>query len=508
MGLGMKAALHAYLSAVSAGASHESAVVIAAEAVASEPWDVVRDAGLLARCRLAIADRALGLSRLLRPVVPDSPRSLARIEPGQPYPALDHLGRRRRGAFDTPPAMARQVVRDALDACKGRVSVGLDPACGTGTFLLAMAQAGVPDVFGTDLDATALAVAQIAVPKARVVVEDALKHGPEVDLVCGNPPFVPPERQDPHLRRELRQRFPWLSGRFDLVIPFAAAATERVRSGGGIGLVLPAASLVQPYGAVMRRRWVERHEVTALSGPHPFPGAAVDVMRIAMTIGAGPSSLPDHGLDASELLLLENVPLTPRLRPGDVDLVLGIRKASCPLGTLALVDTGLVAHGAHGSKNRLIRDQPGEGRVPYADARAFFAGEHAWIEYRPDLMHRPKKPAMFEAPKIVIQRLRGRSPVRAAIDRDGIYVGHTCTVVQSKDDRISLEQLLEVITSPISDALVRIERGDRLDLYPRDVASLPVPSAWLGGEAVPFEKALGLGSSALERLLALAAQGS
>ena len=500
----MKAALQAYLKAVSSGMAHPAAVVTAAEAVAQQPWDVVCHAGLLARCRVAIAERDLGLSRLLRPLAAESPRSVARIHAGQPYPALDHLGRRRRGAFDTPPSMARQVVRDALDACEGAAQVGLDPACGTGTFLLAMDEAGVPEVYGTDLDETALAVAQIAVPKARVVVEDALKHGPDVDLVCGNPPFVPPERQDPGLRRSLRQRFPWLSGRFDLVIPFAAAAAERVRTGGGIGLVLPAASLVQPYGSVLRRRWVERHRVTTLSGPHPFPGAAVDVMRIAMTIGAGPDTLPDHGVDPEALLSLENVPFNPRLKPGDVGLVRAIRKESCPLGTLALVDTGLVAHGVHGSKKRLIRDQPGEGRVPYADARAFFAGERSWIQYRPDLMHRPKTRTLFEAPKIVIQRLRGRSPVRAAIDRDGIYVGHTCTVVQPTEDRVSLERLLEVITSPISDAVVRIERGDRLDLYPRDVASLPVPLAWLEGSHLPFAEALGLSPSGIERLHALA----
>lgn len=496
----MKEALTAYLRAAARGAAHHDAVVAAAEAVASRPWDVVREAGLLARCRQVVADRDLGLGRSLRPLEPGSRATRVRVDAGQPYPTIDHLGRRRRGAFDTPPKMAREVVAEALQACEGEARVGLDPACGTGAFLLAMSEAGVPEVYGTDLDPTALAVAQIAAPRARVVVEDALKHGPSVDVVCGNPPFVPPERQDRQLRAELQRRFPWLKGRFDLVIPFAAAAAERVRSRGGLGLVLPAAAMVQPYGAVMRRRWVERHGLRALSEPRPFPGASVRVVTLALTIDGGPAPLPRFGLEPEELLRLSNVPLDPRLAPGDVQLALAIRARSCPLGELALVDTGVVAHGPQGSKDRLIHAQPGAGRVPYADARGFFAGDRSWLHYDPTQMHRAKTPSMFEEPKIVIQRLRGKAPIRAAIDREGVYVGHTCTVVQPRDQRASLEQLLEVVRSPISDALTRIERGQRLDLYPRDVAAFPYPTAWLEGEDIPFEHALGIDRSAMERL--------
>ena len=90
-------------------------------------------------------------------------------------------------------------------------------------------------------------------------------------------------------------------------------------------------------------------------------------------------------------------------------------------------------------------------------------------------MHRAKSPEMFESPKLVIQRLRGRGPVRAAVDRTGVYVGHTCTVVIPKDKRLDLDRLCTLVTSPLVDALVRIERGQRLDLYPRDVASIPIP---------------------------------
>ena len=57
----------------------------------------------------------------------------------------DPAERRRRGAFMTPPELAREVVRLALDAwCdaarRGTVPVMLDPSCGTGNLLVAGAE--------------------------------------------------------------------------------------------------------------------------------------------------------------------------------------------------------------------------------------------------------------------------------------------------------------------------------------------------------------------------------
>jgi hypothetical protein len=138
--------------------------------------------------------------------------------------------------------------------------------------------------------------------------------------------------------------------------------------------------------------------------------------------------------------------------------------------------------------------------VPYADAKEFFQGQRKWLEYKPQAMHRAKSPAMFEGPKLVIQRLRGRGPVRAAVDRNGIYVGHTCTVVVPRDPRLDLDRLCALVTSPLVDALVRIERGQRLDLYPRDVASIPVPVAWLANRALTVEAAFELTAEQVRRL--------
>ncbi|MEN0061830.1 MAG: TaqI-like C-terminal specificity domain-containing protein [Myxococcota bacterium] len=491
----MHDALASYLHSRARGASHRGAVRAASEAVATDPWRVVQEGGALARARPVVAETDLGLTADLDPVALTDMRAVVRIGQGQPYPQRDPRQRRRAGAYDTPAELARTVVQATLAAAK-RCRRALDPACGSGAFLVALTEAGVADVTGTDLDEVVLEVARVACPQAHLDVADALEPGPPADVVCGNPPFIRTERQDRNLRRRLRERLPWLRGRFDLVVPFAAIASERVASGGALGLVLPYSCFVQPYATPLRRRWLHGFGVARLEGPMAFPGAAVQVGWLVLEPGCRHTS----AWPAEAALRLPAVPFTPSLHRRDVSIVERMAACSDVLGTFCEVDTGLVAHGAHGGKARLLCETPTSGTVPYADARGFFAGRHGWLHYRPHEMHRPKRPALFESPKIVIQRLRGRAPVRAAVDRKGIYVGHTCTVVRPLDPSTDLERLLELIRSPLVDGYTRIRCGVRLDLYPRDVRSMPVPHGWLERPGQGLAEAFGLGPSEVERL--------
>ena len=492
----MREALEAWLRAAQSGCDDVAAARAAAEAVAGDPWAVIEQAGPLARARRAVAETDLGLTDTLRTVAVDSRHAVARVPRGAPFPLQDRRGQRGRGAFDTPRDLARRVVASGLRAAGG-ARLASDPACGVGALLVALREAGVREIRGTDLDPVAVEVARIADPLAEIREADGLEDARTVDLVVGNPPFVAPELQRRALRARLLERFPWLSGRFDLAVPFAAACMERAER--AVSLVLPSGVALQPYGEPLRRRWLQRHRVVTLSGPEPFPGAGVEVIHIALAVGEGPSILPS-GVPASEVLQLSTAALDSSLEPGDVALVEKIRRKSEEIGQHCLVDTGVVAHGPLGGKARLLRDAPGEGRVPFADARDFFAGRHQWLQWLPKEMHRPKSREMFEKPKIVVQRLRGRGAIRAAACRDGITVGHTCTVVQPRLDAVDLDGLVALIVHPLMDAVLRLERGQRLDLYPRDVASMPVPVRWWRGDERGLAAGWGLSDAEVERL--------
>jgi hypothetical protein len=498
-----QAALEAWLGAV--GRGEVAACEAAARAVAGDPWRVVEEAGALARAAPAVAGERLGVSARLTAVSPESPGCLAVIEPGGIWPRHSRGGRRAAGAYDTPRALAREVVRQALRCAPG-ARQGLDPACGPGAFLVALQEAGLEEVRGLELDPRAAAVARVAAPGARIEVGDALAASLGAEVVVGNPPFVPPERQDKDSRRALSDRLPWLSGRYDLSVPFAALAVEGARRAAG--LVLPAALLSQPYGAPLRRAWLARHRVAWLERRETFPQAQVPVALIALAVGEGPAPVAPAGVDAGALLSLERAPLDPALRPGDVALALAVRAASAALGDLCEVDTGVVAHGPLGGKARLLRDAEEPGARPYVDARDFFSGRRRWIHYRPGEMHRPKRLSLFEGEKILIQRLRGGQPVRAAVDRSGAIPGHTLTVAAALPGvDAPLERLVEALTCPALAGVIRVEQGARLDLYPRDVRGWPIPRRWLADPQVGLAEACGLDPARWERLTKLGKGG-
>jgi hypothetical protein len=500
----VRAAIEAYLARAAAGGDHAAASGAGAEAAGrasgGDPWRVLAAAGPLARARRGAAGTDLGLDARLRPLPPDDRRVVARVSAGAPMPVPDRAGRRARGAFDTPRDLAREAVARGRAAVSGPVRRALDPTCGPGTFLIALLEAGIPEVLGEELDEAALAVARVVTPRARLIRHDGLDPGDTVDLVTGNPPFVPPQRQDGAQRRALTARFPWLHGRFDLAVPIAAAAVLRARLGGGVALVLPAPLLVQPYGRELRRAWLERHGIAHVGAPKPFPGVAVHVTVIALSVGAGPGPVAPGGAHANEVLALPDAPLLPGLKPGDVALLAWIRARSLPLGDLARVDTGAVAHGPGHGREALLRDTPGPGRLPWVDAADLATGRRRWIEWAPDRMHRPKDLDLFAAPKILACRIGGRGPVRAWLDEEGLVAGHTCIVIRPTQDRVPPAHLCDLITDPRVRGVLRLERGARLDLYPRDVRALPVPLAWLSEPALDLAVAWELSPAADARL--------
>jgi SAM-dependent methyltransferase len=482
----------------------------AAEAAGPDPWRILATAGRLARARWATASSDLGLSDQLLELPVDDPRAILRIAKGAPYPTEDRVKRRRRGAFDTPRDLVHAVVDAALLAAEGRTDRGADLACGTGAFLVALAERGFTEIHGVELDPAAAEVARVAVPSAHIVVGDSFRHPLQADVVVGNPPFVPAERQRAQHRKGLRKRYPWLSHRFDLSLPFAALAAECTRPGGGMALILPRGFLFEPYAAPLRRQWLAAHRITTLTPPVAFPGTAIHVSTVALQRDGQPGPLPGHGIEPAELLQLETAPLHPWAMPGDVDLLRRIQAKSVPLGEIAEVDTGVSSHGPDGGKARLLHDGPGSGRVPYVDARDLLEGRVRWLHLDPARMHRAKRPALFADPKILVQRLRGRGPVRAWIDTTGTWAGHTLNIVRPLDPATDLDRLHDWLSSPLLDALLRIERGVRIDLYPKDLRGLPFPRAWLPdaqpkGPPIPLAEAWSITPAEVARLEKLVA---
>lgn len=171
--------------------------------------------------------------------------------------------RHARGQYFTPFPLIELV----LDRCPGVPSVVLDPACGSGRFLM-VARTRWPDAAlrGFETDPVALELAGRNLSDATLGASSFLEAEPtgDVDLLIGNPPYV---------RDRGRKR--------DLYVDFIERAADWLRPGGRLALVLSSAWLDVGYGAEVRGILRARFAVEALvesAAERWFPGAKVNTM--------------------------------------------------------------------------------------------------------------------------------------------------------------------------------------------------------------------------------------
>lgn len=214
-------------------------------------------------------------------------RHLADARPGD---------RRRQGAFYTPPALVEWVLEHALPM-QGTV---VDPACGTGHFLVAAARRlGVRAVHGSDLDPDAVRIARErlaaedpTVPMAdierQVVLDDGLTawEGRTFDAVIGNPPFLGQLRKQTGGQNERHRKA--LGAYTDTSAVFLHRALDLVGDGGVIALVQPLSILAARDAGPVRSAVAERGAVTDFwcSREPVFDGTSVLTCVPVVRVGA------------------------------------------------------------------------------------------------------------------------------------------------------------------------------------------------------------------------------
>lgn len=274
--------------------------------------------------------------------------SASALDPPAGVPICDLLGplyelmladaaRRAAGVHFTRPALASGLVALAAGArpADGRTGgtaldageVALDPACGAGAFLVAVARhlvatstdpsdpaahpptanEALTRLVGADLDADALVVARAALARwaldeggHRVGVAlnepaltccDSLTQPEElvasvgdhaVGLIVGNPPFLAQlragTRHDAERRASLASRFGAAVGAYtDTAALFLLAATELISVGGAVCLVQPRSVLAARDARAVRAELVRRTEVCAAWVGDGGFGASVEV---------------------------------------------------------------------------------------------------------------------------------------------------------------------------------------------------------------------------------------
>jgi len=190
--------------------------------------------------------------------------------------------RKSHGVHYTPSGLASFVARRALGRLDQRTCVVLDPACGDGELLSAVAteasHAGLPAprLVGVDRDEEAVSAATdrlAEAPAASVTVRcgDFLAMGMEdvgalpstYDLVVSNPPYVRTQVLGAARAQALGRQF-GLTGRVDLYHAFVAAMTARLAEGGVLGLLCSNRFVTTKGGQSLRSLLLRNYEVAEL----------------------------------------------------------------------------------------------------------------------------------------------------------------------------------------------------------------------------------------------------
>ena len=196
------------------------------------------------------------------------------------------MDRKRHGMHYTPPALAAFVAERAIAAAPARPLRVLDPACGDGELLAAVA-ALAPDarLTGYDLDERAVATAQARLPLAAIAHKDFLESPPpeRFDLVVTNPPYVRTQLLGERAA-DLAKRF-GLRGRVDLAHPFVSVAPGLLDDGGVLALLCSNRFLSTRAGENVRTvltRDLALREVFDLGDTKLFSAAVLPAVVIAV----------------------------------------------------------------------------------------------------------------------------------------------------------------------------------------------------------------------------------
>ncbi|WP_353987706.1 Eco57I restriction-modification methylase domain-containing protein [Ruicaihuangia caeni] len=216
--------------------------------------------------------------------------------------------RKARGAFFTPPAIARHIADWAIRSASDRV---LEPSAGDAEFMLAAVARlrGLnhrdlsPVVDGVEIHDYSACVGRQRVLEAggtpRITVSDffLVEPSPEYDAVIGNPPYI--RYQDFTGEARVRSRAAALRAGVALTglasswAAFAVHSALFLKKGGRLGLVLPAELLSVNYAAPVRQFLFDNFKTVdlVLFDEQVFPEAEADVVLLqADGFGQGPAS--------------------------------------------------------------------------------------------------------------------------------------------------------------------------------------------------------------------------
>ena len=221
----------------------------------------------------------------------------------------------RGGAHFTPAPLARALAEQVLEQLedlhdRDRLVI-LDPACGSGAFLVEAIRtlrrqnfAGELELVGRDNSQAAISMARFAVGQAAtdwsrdgpirldLSVTDSLNELlPAADAVLMNPPFISWPALSDVQREQMRTVLgPQLRGRADFSMAFVKRALDRVSPGGALGTLIPANVLSLEAAAPWRQYLLDQADLRLIASIGDYGLFAHALIQVAALVLAKPSA--------------------------------------------------------------------------------------------------------------------------------------------------------------------------------------------------------------------------
>lgn len=446
---------------------------------------------------------------------------------------------KRHGSFYTKPPLARAMVEASLLPIRARLERRpcalrvLDPAMGTGVFLLeavhALVRAGAGTaaelaescVYGYDVDPLAVEAAVLSLwletgARPPILAHHLRRLDPvrsaspvrreRFDLVIGNPPwgatYTPAERKALAERWRLSS-----SGSFDSFKHFLELAAQQ--SHGTIGMIVPRAVLSQSTHAGVRALLLRRfapYEVRILDADE-FPRAVAPACGLIFGPRPGPAMIACRA-DRTERRVLPSgggVPArcwTPDRFPLSDGALLDLLDRLC-LQHPRLAELGSIYRvrdaGINYSRAAIARRILYEGELPEHPrdlpryrgrnfARYGAVARGGWLRHDARLRLQPGERLYLDhetyrlPAKIVFRQTADR--ITATLDRTCMALGRSVIAVTAEDDA-ALLPLLACLNSSLATRLYRALAGEEGRVLPqvkvKTLCLLPLPNACLDG---------------------------
>ena len=171
--------------------------------------------------------------------------------------------KKNNGAIYTPPDIVGHINRTILESWRKshtRIPRVADFSCGTGCFLVDMTNQisalwgvstdqAMKNIYGGDIDESAIAVAQRLLPEATILCQDGFEFDlSQIDIVVGNPPYIRIQNLDEQTRKRVSS-FKWCEGDYDIYVAFLEKAIKEV---GYVGFICPSGWLKNKSNNKMR----------------------------------------------------------------------------------------------------------------------------------------------------------------------------------------------------------------------------------------------------------------